>query len=96
MRFTVTLLAIFTSRAHADLNPITEDELRRELSETQAQIAELRGLIKTQKHPEPGSDKIAVGHRDAITAHPTLQAAREDFSEDRRRLAADAGRVIPS
>ena len=96
MRITVAILAVFAPQARADLNPTTEAELRRELSETKAQIDELRELIKIQQQPEPGRAIVAVGRGGTITAQTILQAANEDFSEDRRRLAADAGRVIPS
>ena len=91
MRFTLPLMASLASFTRADRNLNAEDELRKELSKTKAQIAELRELIKNQKQPEPGSDRIANGRGDAKTAHSILEVAREDFTEDRRRLAADAG-----
>jgi len=94
MMFAVPIIAIFASQVCADHTPNIEDELRKELSETKAQIAELRELIKNQKQPRPGSDRIANENGDARTAHTALATAREDFMDDRRRLAADAGVVI--
>jgi hypothetical protein len=91
MKFAVVLVATFASQACADLNLNTEAELREEISETKVQIAELRELIKSQGHPEPDGGRVSGGPGDAITAHSILEEARGDFTEDRRRLAVDAG-----
>ena len=96
VRFTLALVAAFTVQACATLNPNVEAELRKELSETKAQIAELHELIKAQKQPEPHSGGGGGWRGGAFTARPILKAARQDFTEDRRRLAEDAGSVVCS
>jgi hypothetical protein len=94
VRFTLALVAAFTVQACATLNPNVEAELRKELAETKAQITELHELIKAQKQPEPHSGGGEGGRGGAFTARPILEAARQDFTEDRRRLAEDAGSVV--
>jgi len=91
MKFTKALAIIFASLKCAEPKPNTEDELREELSKTEAQIAELRELIETQKKKKHDLDRgrIAIRRSQTSTVPPILEAAREDFTEDRRRLAAD-------
>ena len=91
MKFTKALAIIFASLKCAEPKPNTEDELREELSKTEAQIAELRELIETQKKKKHDFDRgrIAIRRSQTSTVPPILEAAREDFTEDRRRLAAD-------